>query len=346
MTNTSSDISISVLIPIYNGAEYLANSIGSVITQTFTNWELIALDDGSSDNSYELLQQMAHNEPRIHLYNKKNDPTGNVARNIALMCKWAKGEYAFYMSQDDMLSPDCLELLYKRATEIDADIVLPDMLLRYANNHHDTWPCSYPPKKDHSLVLSPLEAFYLAADFSINGFGLVRMPLMADEHSDTRYYDSDEYNTRMQFLHANKVAFAPGTFYYYQGNPNAITHRFSMRRFQRLQTGMMLYDTYCKVFTDKQHRLKIMTELMHFYLDTTMLFYMHHDEMSATERKEALTLFKTFEQHINFRGYNKQIFSQLNTYERLFALPYYIFGTTRHTAWLYRLIHGLRKKRK
>ena len=343
MTDTSSDINISVLMPIYNGSEYLTESIGSVIVQTFTNWEIIALNDGSSDNSYELLQQLAKNEPRIHIYNKKNDPTGNVARNIALMCKWAKGEYAFYMSQDDIISPDCLELLYKRATEIDADIVLPNMLLRYADNSLGTWPCSYPPNNDYSLVLKPREAFYLAADFSINGFGLVRMPLMADARSDTRFYDSDEYNTRMQFLHANKVAFSHGTFYYYQGNPNAVTHRFSMHRFQRLQTGMMLYDTYCKVFTDKEHRLKLMTELMHFYLDTTMLLYMHHNDMSAAQRKKVHALFKEFEQHINFRGYKKSIFAQLNTYERLFALPYYILGTTRHTSWLYRLIHWLRK---
>lgn len=343
MPSTKSEANISILMPIYNGSKYLPESIGSIIAQTFTNWELIALDDGSSDNSYEILKQLAQKEPRIRIYYKENDPTGNVARNIALMCQWAKGEYAFYMSQDDTLSPDCLERLYQRATEINADIVLPDMLLRYADNSLGTWPCSYPPNKDYQLVLSPQEAFYLATDFSINGFGLVRMPLMADKRSDTRFYDSDEYNTRMQFLHANKVAFAPGTFYYYQGNPNAITHQFSMRRFQRLQTGLMLHDTFCSVFPDKQHRLKLMTQLMHFYLDTTMLLYMHHDEMSVAERKTALTIFKEFEQHINFRGYKRRIFAQLNTYERLFALPYYILGTTRHTGWLYRLIHWLRK---
>lgn len=251
MPSTNSEANISILMPIYNGSKYLPESIGSIIAQTFTNWELIALDDGSSDNSYEILKQLAQKEPRIRIYHKENDPTGNVARNIALMCQWTKGEYAFYMSQDDTLSSDCLERLYQRATESNADIVLPDMLLRYADNRLGTWPCSYPPNKDYQLVLSPQEAFYLATDFSINGFGLVRMPLMADKRSDTRFYDSDEYNTRMQFLHANKVAFAPGTFYYYQGNPNAITHQFSMRRFQRLQTGLMLHNTFCSIFPDK-----------------------------------------------------------------------------------------------
>ena len=142
MPSTNSEANISILMPIYNGSKYLPESIGSIIAQTFTNWELIALDDGSSDNSYEILKQLAQKEPRIRIYHKKNAPTGNVARNIALMCQWTKGEYAFYMSQDDTLSPNCLERLYQRATEINADIVLPDMLLRYADNSLGTWPCS------------------------------------------------------------------------------------------------------------------------------------------------------------------------------------------------------------
>ena len=341
--NAKNNVAVSVLIPVYNGAQYLDACIGSVLAQTLGDWELILLDDGSSDNSLSLMESYACHDQRIRVYHQHNLPGSNVARNIAVMCQWARGEYAFYMSQDDAISPNCLSALVLRARETGADIVVPDMLLKQADGSLTTWRGSYPPKGDHSLILAPKEAFWLSTDFTINGFGLIKMALMADSRNDTRFYDSDEYNTRMQFLHANKVAFAPGTFYYYQGNPNAITHQFSMRRFQRLQTGLMLHDTFCSVFPDKQHRLKLMTQLMHFYLDTTMLLYMHHDEMSVAERKTALTIFKEFEQYIDFRGYKKRIFAQLNTYERLFALPYYILGTTRHTGWLYRLIHWLRK---
>lgn len=123
MTNKSYEVSISVLMPIYNGAEYIAASIGSVMAQSFTNWELIALDDGSNDNSYEILKQLSQEDNRIHLYTKTNNPNGKVARNISIMCQCAKGQCAFYMSQNDTLSPDCLERLYTRATEIDANIV-------------------------------------------------------------------------------------------------------------------------------------------------------------------------------------------------------------------------------
>lgn len=339
------NVMVSVLMPVFNGAPYLEASIDSVLAQTFGDWELILLDDGSADNSLTLMKAFERRDRRIRVFSQANQPGSNVARNIDIMCRWARGHYAFYMSQDDTLSPDCLETLVLRAQETGADIVVPDMLLKHADGSLSTWRSSYPPKGDHNLILGPKEAFWLSADFSINGFGLIRMALMADPRNDTRFYDSDEYNSRMQFLWANKVAFAPATFYYYQGNPDAVTRKFSMRRFQRLETGMMLYDSFCGVFPEKQRRLKLMTQLMHFYLDTTVLLYVHHNQMSPNERREALDIFKRFEHHISFAGYRLKIFRRLNTYERFFALCYYVVGTTRHTGWLYRLIHLMRNRR-
>lgn len=74
MPSTNSEANISILMPIYNGSKYLPESIGSIIAQTFTNWELIALDDGSSDNSYEILKQLAQKEPRIRIYLRRTTP--------------------------------------------------------------------------------------------------------------------------------------------------------------------------------------------------------------------------------------------------------------------------------
>lgn len=340
--NAKNNVAVSVLIPVYNGAQYLDACIGSVLVQTLGDWELILLDDGSSDNSLSLMESYACRDQRIRVYHQHNLPSSNVARNIAVMCQWARGEYAFYMSQDDTISPNCLSALVLRARETGADIVVPDMLLKQADGSLTTWRGSYPPKGDHSLILAPKEAFWLSTDFTINGFGLIKMALMADSRNDTRFYDSDEYNSRMQFLWANKVAFAPATFYYYRGNPDAVTQRFSMRRFQRLQTGLILHDAFCEVFKDKAHRLKLMTQLMHFYLDTTVLLYTHYPQMTTAERQVALDIFRCFERRVSFRGYWLHIFRQLNTYEQIFALCYCLLGTTRHTGWLYRVIHRLR----
>lgn len=335
---------VSVLMPVFNGEKFIEESISSVINQTYDNWELIILDDESTDNSWHIIEKYANKYNNIIAINKENDGNSNVAKNISLMCKHAKGEYAFYMSQDDTIDDDCLMKLTQRATELDADIVLPNMILKYNNDKYGTWPCSFPPDNNYDIVLNGKEAFYLAVDFTINGFALIRINLMKDERCDLRYYDSDEYNTRMQFLWANKIAFANTNFYYFQGNPDAITHKFSMRRFQRLKTGIMLYDEYRKVFNERDKIMKLMLQMMHFYIDTTILLYQNIDKMNVSQKNEAKGILREFENKISFSGYRYKVFKKLkNNYERSFALVFYIFGSTLYTIRLYKFIHEYRK---
>ena len=332
---------ISILMPVYNGAPYLRESIGSVTAQTSKDWEMIVLDDGSTDNSWEVLQELAKEEPRIRLFQKANDPDGNVARNIRWMCGKAQGDYAFYMSQDDTIAPDCLERLSRRAAETGADIVLPDMLLRFADGHTGEWPCSYPPDGNYDRIMTPREAFYEAVDFHLHGFGLVRMALMADERNDTSYYDSDEYNSRMQFLWArNGIAFAPTTFYYYQGNPDAITHRFHVRRFQRLKTHILLAQSFEQEFTDSHRRLRLKMQLIRTYITMTHLYFTHCQEMTDEEKTKARQCFREFERHISFNGFRRAVWQRLNNYERAFATAYFLLGSALPLQGIYRLLHS------
>lgn len=330
---------VSVLMPVYNGAKYLRESIGSVIQQTFGQWELIVLDDGSTDESAMVLKELARDDARIRYMYKDNDPNGNVARNLRLMCAEARGNYAFYMSQDDTIAPDCLDKLFQRAESVCADIVLPDMLLRYADGTTGEWPCSYPPGRNHDLLLTSREAFFLAVDFTIHGFGLIRMPLMLDQRQDTSYFDSDEYNSRMQFLWARRIAFAPTTFYYFRGNPDAITHRFAPRRFQSLYTAVMVAESFCQVFPDREHRLRLMMWLIHRYITVSHLYFTHYDELTVAGRTEALRAFTAFERAIRFNGYRMKILGRLNAYERVFFLSYFLVGSVRPLRSFYRLFH-------
>ena len=89
--NAKNNVAVSVLIPVYNGAQYLDECIGSVLAQTLGDWELILLDDGSSDNSLSLMESYACHDQRIRVYHQHNLPGSNVARNIAVMCQWARG---------------------------------------------------------------------------------------------------------------------------------------------------------------------------------------------------------------------------------------------------------------
>ena len=217
-------------MPVYNGSMYLQRSIGSVMAQTYADWQLVALDDGSTDDSLSVLKQMAAADKRIKIMTKTNDSKGNTARNIDIMSAEAEGDYIFYMSQDDYISADLLQHAVTRIEETGAEIVIPDMLLANADGSTEQAKGSFPPNGDYSILLTGIEAFTLCIDFSIHGFALIHRRLMFATDCDTRYFDSDEYNTRVQYLRANKTAFCHGTFFYYQGNAEATIKK---RQWQR-----------------------------------------------------------------------------------------------------------------
>lgn len=97
----------SIIIPTYNRAGILSRSIKSVVNQTFTDWELIIIDDGSTDNTKVLIEQL--NESRIHYVYQTNQER-SAARNNGIMK--AKGQYVCFLDSDDEYYLDYLELLY------------------------------------------------------------------------------------------------------------------------------------------------------------------------------------------------------------------------------------------
>lgn len=95
---------ISVIMPCYNSAAHLSKSVGSVLSQTLPNWELIVVDDGSSDDTLAWLQ--AHAEPRLRIHAQTNQGV-SAARNAGL--KFARGAYIAFLDSDDTWEPDFLE---------------------------------------------------------------------------------------------------------------------------------------------------------------------------------------------------------------------------------------------
>ncbi len=109
---------ISIIMPCYNAATHLPQSVGSVLTQTFNDWELIAVDDGSSDDTLAWLQ--THTDPRLRIHTQTNQGV-SAARNTGL--RLARGRYIAFLDADDTWAPTFLEKLY-RALQLDADAVL------------------------------------------------------------------------------------------------------------------------------------------------------------------------------------------------------------------------------
>lgn len=110
---------VSVIIPVYNVEQYLEQCLQSIINQTLSDIEIICVDDGSTDNSLNILKEYAQKDSRIKVLQQQNQYAG-VARNNGL--DTATGDYVYFLDSDDYIMKDCLEKMYEQITKTGSDI--------------------------------------------------------------------------------------------------------------------------------------------------------------------------------------------------------------------------------
>ncbi len=104
---------VTFIIPVYNGSKFIEQCIETLLAQTYNNWEGIFINDGSTDNTRELLEQASRADSRIKFYNQKNQGAA-IARYTGV--KQATGEYITFLDADDTLSKDFLQTLIQQIT--------------------------------------------------------------------------------------------------------------------------------------------------------------------------------------------------------------------------------------
>ena len=110
---------ISIIVPVYNVEEYLKQCLDSILDQTYRNWELILVNDGSTDSSGLICQEYAEKDARIRYYEKENGGLSD-ARNYGI--EQAQGEYLTFVDSDDFLDASHLNVLYNALVNNDVDI--------------------------------------------------------------------------------------------------------------------------------------------------------------------------------------------------------------------------------
>lgn len=123
----SSPTKVSIIVPVYNVEKYICRCIESVIKQSMKDWQLILVDDCSSDNSFAVMKQYAAKDSRIEIVHHDQNHGPMIARRRGDCI--AKGDYITYCDGDDELPSNALEKLYHAAIESDADIVCGNHLV-------------------------------------------------------------------------------------------------------------------------------------------------------------------------------------------------------------------------
>lgn len=119
---------ISVIVAVYKAEAYLHRCVDSLLAQTFRDFEILLIDDGSPDNSGKICDDYAKQDARIRVFHKENGGVGS-ARQCGI--DHARGEYITHVDPDDWVEPTLLEDLYKKVKEVDADMIWGDFYLEY-----------------------------------------------------------------------------------------------------------------------------------------------------------------------------------------------------------------------
>lgn len=275
-------------MPVYNGENYLRETLDNLLAQTYLNWEAICVDDSSTDNSFYILQEYAQNDSRFIVFQKKNERI--AAKGVVYGLKYATGDYFMYSSQDDLFSPDLFEKSISRSLETDADFVLPVMKWYFGKN--DIRDGYAGVNGDIKTVLSGREALLLSLDWRINGTGLIKMELIRKIGWYDYGYDSDDYTARVLFLNSNRVVFSSGIFYYRQNNPNAITQKFSSIQFESLQTSIKLEKLLLDNGFSKDDILFMNSITYNKLIYYIKLFFRNKKVLDKNERKKTRAILK------------------------------------------------------
>lgn len=149
---------ISVIVPVYKAEQYLERCVKSILEQTYQNFELILVDDGSPDSSPLLCDELAKKDSRIHVIHKENGGASS-ARNAGL--KIAKGYWIAFADSDDWLDVNALKTLYELANKYDVSMAIGGM--RVVQEYTDTCTVA----KQEAAVLS--RADLMSRFFRLNG---------------------------------------------------------------------------------------------------------------------------------------------------------------------------------
>ena len=221
----SNEIKVSIVVPVYNVEKYIKECVESCQAQTLKEIEIICVDDGSTDHSVEIINQISRKDPRVRCISKKNAGYGNTM-NIGF--DNARGEYIAIAESDDFIEADMCEILYNTAKEFDLDVVKSDYytfqthrgkeIIKYENTCTD--PKYYNqiliPKKDKEIFMFQMNTWTGIYKKSF----IVKNKIRHNETPGASYQDNGFWFQTLSL--ANAIMFVNRAFYHYrQDNPNS-----------------------------------------------------------------------------------------------------------------------------
>ena len=217
---------ISIIIPIYNVEKYLERCLKSIIknNEPQTGIEIIVVDDGSPDKSFEVAENLLKDSPNAHIIRQKNQGLGG-ARNTGI--ENAKGEYVWFIDSDDWISPNSLSILKNAIGKYEH----PDLLMfRAADVINDNEIIRQSPFPDK--ISSGIDIFCKGSLISCAPFQIIKRRVLDDNiirFIPGIYHEDTEFMPRLAY-YSQTVAQINDVLYFVRQNPNSITRTINPKK--------------------------------------------------------------------------------------------------------------------
>lgn len=243
---------ISVIIPVYNAEKYIARCLTSVLGQTLTAIEVIVVNDGSTDNSYKIIQQFAQTDNRIKIFTISNSGPSS-ARNMGL--SKARGDYIGFVDADDFIEKTMFESLFDAASKSQSELTICNIKIIDENKNNTIRlnlknEVQIIDKGVNSLIEDLLDFKYDYANWN----KLYVNQIIQNKHIkfDTKITLGEDLLFNLMYaLHVRKLAVINEPLYSYNINISSLYSTKAFKQFFEFTKLSIIFDSYCTSYNHK-----------------------------------------------------------------------------------------------
>lgn len=232
---------LSLIIPVYNTENYLRECIESILHQKFQNFEIILIDDGSTDSSGEICEEYGGKDSRFQVYHILNNGQA-AARNLGI--DKAKGEYIGFVDSDDWIDSSMFERLIDEANRTRCEVIACNFYIMDKEGKFSTYT-----KNPKNRIFSKDDAMHEIINNSILTFSPCNKIYKRELFKEVRFIEGiilEDMDISYRLIYkSSSVAYLANALYYYRYNTNStLRSKFSLKRLDSYQVMLNMYDFY------------------------------------------------------------------------------------------------------
>lgn len=310
---------ISIIVPIYKVELYINKCIDSILNQTYTNLEIILVDDGSPDNCGRICDDYKKRDSRIKVIHKKNGGLSE-ARNYGI--DLSTGDYILFVDSDDYIHKNMCKILLEKANKYDVDIVSCNLIEIYPDNSSKNNKQIIDTEEKVFSNIKMIEQYFFnyTVDLNVVWNKLYRRKIFFNKERlrfPVGKLHEDNYMIYKFYYYANRILVIKDILYYYVRRENSITSNITEQSIiDRTKAGIEEYN-FAKNINKKKFRQMVLAHSINVYMGLINFSFSLKENLNSSYflnlyRREIINHTILFNPYVNIKTYLKYLIIKLH----------------------------------